>query len=317
MTDLPVYYGNPDQVIPVPVEFIGTPGTIVLTVTDPTGTATVYSGGQVISEGGNKYKVLVQQNPLPAGLWTCTWTGIGGSAANDAEIYVSTFRVIALTDTGTGMVSWYCSMEELKSRLQIDQSDTDDDYEIQLVLQTVTDWITGYCGRHFYQVTEERTYRPDNVWAMPIDDIVTCTSVDLDYDGDQVYEVHWVENRDYQLLRYPSNYNLNNLGVPRPRNQLQVLMASAGSPSGGQWLPWLWPFTAQNRVKITGTWGWPSVPPNVTQAALYIAAEMFKAKDSPFGVAGISDLGLIKIQASPWVGELLRLYKNPRNTVGV
>lgn len=318
MTDLPVYYANPDQVIPVLVEFIGTPGTIVLTLTDPTGTATVYSGGQVISEGGSSYKVLVQQNPLPDGLWTATWTGVGGSAANGAEIYVSTFRVLGLSTTGTGMNLWYCSMEELKSRLQIEQDDTSDDYEMQTVIQTVTDWINNYCGRHFYQLTESRTFRPDNLWDLLIDDIVTCTSVDLDYDGDGIYEVHWTENTDYQLLRYMSNYNANSLGVPRPRNQLQVLMGSAGaSVSGGQWLPWLWPFTRQDRVKVTGVWGWQRVPPNVTQAALYIAAEMFKAKDSPFGVAGVSDLGLVKIQASPWVVELLRPYKNARKTVGV
>lgn len=316
MTDLPLYYANADQVIPVPVEFIGTPGTIVLTVTDPVGNVTAYTGGQVISEGGGAYKVLIQQSTLAEGLWTCTWTGVGGSAENGAEIYVSKFRVLGLTTVGTGMTKWYCSMEELKSRLQIDQSDTADDYEIQAVMQTVTDWITSYCGRHFYQVSEVRTFRPDNVWTLMIDDIVTCTSVDLDYDGDGVYEVHWVENRDYQLSRYMSNYNANNLGVPRPRNYLQVLSQVAAAPAGGQWLPWLWPFTRQDRVQVTGIWGWATVPPNVTQAALYVAAEMFKAKDSPFGVAGIGDLGLVKIQASPWVVELLRPYKSTR-TVGV
>jgi hypothetical protein len=156
------------------------------------------------------------------------------------------------------------------------------------------------------------------VWTLSIDDIVTATSVDLDYDGDGVYEVHWVEDVNYQLLNYPSNYNTRNLGVARPRNYLQVTSGSTGNPVvGSGWLPWIIPFTRQDRVSIEGVWGWPDVPPNVTQAALYIAAEMFKAKDSPFGVAGIGELGIVKIAASPWVVELLRPYINPRNKVGI
>lgn len=333
-----VYYDLENQVIPVSVSFTNSagvltdPASVVLVVTDPHGNATTYNyaapntdPNEVVKDGTGKYHINLMPfgaDPVPpSGLWTYNWLGAGGSVANGFQVFTGTFRVLSFSQAGLGMTRWYCSMEELKSRLSM-QPDAPSynkfDYEIQLVMQTVTDWITEYCGRHFYQVHETRTFRPENVWSLMIDDIVTAESVDLDYDGDGVYEVHWVEDRDYQLLRYQSSYNTGDLGVARPRNQLQVTNGGAtGNPAGGQWLPWLWPFTRQNRVSITGTWGWPDVPPNVTQAALYIAAEMFKSKDSPFGVAGIGELGIVKIQASPWVVELLRPYINVRKKVGV
>lgn len=337
MTDQAIYFNNAQQVIPVFVQFTkadgitGTvPAAVVCTVTDPYGTATVYTynpvnvdPNAVLSDGAGEFHLFlmpfgVSPPAPPAGLWTYTWTGVGGLVANGAQVFAGTFRVLPLTTTGSGFNVWYFSKEELKSRLEIAPTDTKDDYEIQLVAQTVTDWITTYCGRHFYRITETRTFEPRNVWTMDIDDIVTATSVDLDYDGDGVYETHWTENQQYQLMRYEGSYNLHDLGISRPRNYLQVLQGATNSnPTGGQWLPWIVPFTPRNRVSITGVWGWQDVPPNVAQAALYIAAEMFKAKDSPFGVAGIGELGLVKIQASPWVVELLRPYINVKKKVGV
>ena len=330
MTDMAIYYDNADQVIPLTVQYPVVPDTIILAVTDPYGTATVYTydpsntdPNEIVSHGNGDFHIWLTpfsgSPPLPpAGLWTYVWTAVGSLLATGAQVNTGSFRVLPYAQIGAGLTQKYCSREELKSRLQIQPSDTEDDYEIEIAIQAVTDWITNYCGRHFYRITEARTFRPDNVWTLDIDDIVTCTSVDLDYDGDGVYEVHWTENSNYQLLRYAASYNLNDAGVARPRNQLQVLQGPTNSnPIGGQWLPWLVPFTRQDRVKITGTWGWQDIPPGVNQAALYLAAEMFKAKDSPFGVAGIGDLGLVKIQSSPWAVELLRPFKNVRKAVGV
>lgn len=331
MTDQAVYYNTEQQVVPLTVSFSAVPSAVVLAVTDPYGISTVFTysfpgtdPNEVVSDGGGDFHVWLTPfsgtSPFstagPSGLWTFTWTGVGNLLQNGVEVDAGTFRVLSYADTGLGMTRWYCAKEELKSRLQIDPDDNSDDYEIQLTMQTVTDWITQYCGRHFYRVTESRTYEPASVWTLHIDDIVEVTSVDLDYDGDGVYEVHWAEDVNYQLLRYMSSYNSSDLGVARPRNYLQVTTGSPGNPVGGSWLPWIIPFTRRDRVKVTGTWGWPDVPPNVTMAALYLSAEVFKSKDSPFGVAGISDLGIVKIQASPWVVELLRPYKNARKTVG-
>jgi hypothetical protein len=282
------------------------------------GTATTYNyngsppNNIITRTSVGTFALLLTGLTLP-GLYTFTWIGTGASVQ---QVTPGTFRLTSLTGTDSaGMQFWYCGMEELKSRLQIE--DTDDDYEIQMALSTVTDWITSYCGRHFYQITEPRTYRPGNVFNLMIDDLVSVSSVDLDYDGDGIYEVHWTQNVNYQVLRYDYKYNAHNMGVARPNNYLQVLQGTGGSPTGGQWLPWIWPFTMQNRVKITGTWGWPTIPPNVTQAALILASDLFKSKDAPWGVAGIGDMGMVKVQSNPWIVELLRGYINVQNKVGV
>jgi len=320
-----VYYANAAEAIPVtPVTFLSATGiaadptSVSCVVTDPTGTATTYNyngsppNNTILRSGTGQYTLLLTGLTVP-GLYTFVWVGTG---ANVNQVTPGTFRLTSLTDIdNAGMQFWYCGMEELKSRLQIE--DNADDYEIQLAISTVTSWINNYCGRHFYQITEARTYRPDNVWTMPVDDIVTCTSVDLDYDGDGVFEVHWTENVNFQLYRYDYNYNKHDLGIKWPSNYLQVLSSSPANIAGGQWLPWLWPFTHQDRVKVTGVWGWPVIPPDVTMAALILSADLFKAKDAPWGVAGIGDLGMVKVQSNPWVMEMLRPYINPRNKVGV
>lgn len=329
MTGSVLYYDNVDQVIPVTVQFTkadgtGTvPATVAVVITDPHGTATTYTfaGGNVdpntvVTDGGGAFHIWLA-NPATPGLWTYVWMGTGGAVNQGFQIFTGTFRVIAYADTGLGMTTWYCSKEDLKSRLGIAATDTKDDYEIQLAIQSVTDWITTYTGRHFYRVSEVRTYVPRNVWNLEIDDLVTCTSLDLDYDGDGVYEVHWTENVNYQLMRYPDSHNTHDQGVARPNNYVQVIGGSTANPVGGAWLPWLWPFTRQDRVKVTGIWGWQDVPPNVTMAALILAADLFKAKDAPWGVAGIGDMGMVKVQSNPWVVELLRGYINVSAKVGV
>jgi hypothetical protein len=326
MTDTPQYYANEATAVPVtPVQFTNSsklaadPSSVNCVVTDPTGSVTTYNYSglgpyNTITRMSTGSFALTLTGLTVGGLYTFTWIGTG---AGVNQVTPGTFRLIPLTDADSaGMQFWYCSREELKSRLQIE--DDGDDYEIQLAIHTVTDWITTYCGRHFYQISESRTYRPGNVWNLEIDDLVTCNSVDLDYDGDGIYEVHWIENVNFQLLRVGDHYNPRNMGIARPKNYLQVLQGPANTnPIGGQWLPWLWPFTRQDRVKVTGTWGWPAVPPNVTQAALILAADLFKAKDAPWGIAGIGDLGMVKVQSNPWVAELLRPYINMAAKVGV
>jgi hypothetical protein len=86
---------------------------------------------------------------------------------------------------------------------------------------------------------------------------------------------------------------------------------------GSNWFPFVWPFTHLDRVQIIGTWGWPQVPPAVHQAALLIASDWVKLKDAPWGVAGISDIGIVKTNPNPWITEQLRAYIRPRGKVGV
>ena len=338
-----VYYDSPsDAAAVVPVTFTNSAGTVTdpasvsCVVTDPAGTATTYTylGGPpnntVIRTSAGNYSLSITGITL-AGLYTATWIGTG-SGVN--QVSPTTFRVVPLSAVGTGMNLWYIGREELKSRLNI--TDSNSDYEIQLAIQAVTNWVTNYCGRHFYQVTEARTYVPDNIWELHVDDIVStpaiaaATQVNLDMDGDGTYETAWgnpaspVGTGTNYVLKlstpggYQDSYNVNAAGVPRPYTQLQaVLSGPSGNPVNGGWLPFTWPYSHLNRVQVITTWGWPTVPPAVQQASLLLATDIFKSKDAPWGVAGTAETGLMRVSSNPWAVEFLHDYVNTRRKVGV
>jgi hypothetical protein len=171
--------------------------------------------------------------------------------------------------------------------------------------------VSHNCGRHFNRITEARTYQPTNVWLLETDDIVPGTpiTVNVDQDGDGIFEQQWAAT-DYQLYFGRGDYNQNIIGIPRPYRRLQVTQS-------GKWLPFTWPYTRLDRVQINTTWGWPSVPWPVPEANRILAADLFKSKDAPFGVAGVSDYGLVRIQSNPWLVEMLRAFVNPRVKVGI
>ena len=338
-----VYYDNPAEAsVVVPVTFTNASGTVTdpaaisCVVTDPTGAVLTYTFGgsppyNIVTRTSLGNYALSLTGITLAGLYTTTWVGTGNSV-NQISPY--TVRIVPLSAVGTGMSLWYTGREELKSRLNI--TDSGSDYEIQLAIQAVTNWINTYCGRHFYQMTEARTYVPTNIWELPVDDIVStqavaaATTVSLDYDGDGIYEVNWGNpappvgtGLNYALKLgtpggYQDNYNVNAAGVPRPYTQLQALMSGQGqNPAGGGWLPFVWPYTHLNRVQVTATWGWPVIPPSVQQASLLLCTDVFKSKDAPWGIAGTAETGLMRVQTNPWAVEFLHDYVNVRRKVGV
>jgi hypothetical protein len=60
-----------------------------------------------------------------------------------------------------------------------------------------------------------------------------------------------------------------------------------------------WPISpyGQAMVKITGTWGWPAVPPEIEEATRLLTIRQFRRFDSPLGVAGFGDLGAITVRS--------------------
>jgi hypothetical protein len=338
-----VYYDSPTEAAAVvPVVFttgagtVTDPASVSCVVIDPVGNQTTYTylgsgpNNTVTRTAAGNYALSITGLTL-AGLYTTVWVGTGNNVQQTSPY---TFRVVPLSAVGTGMQYWYTGREELKSRLNI--TDSNSDYEIQVAIQAVTNWINTYCGRHFYQLTESRTYQPDNIWELPVDDLVSTAAVasnvqvNLDYDGDGIYETAWGNpappvgtGLNYVLKLgtpsgYQDNYNVNAAGVPRPYTQLQALMSGQGeNPAGGGWLPFVWPYTHLNRVQVIGTWGWNVIPPSIQQASLLLCTDVFKSKDAPWGIAGTAETGLMRVTSNPWVVEFLHDYVNTRRKVGV
>ena len=258
--------------------------TAVLTVTDPTGATSTPSVTHVST---GTYTATVACT-LP-GVWLYKWVGTG-TATDVAE---GTWTVTTIDGT------LYCTVEELKSRLAI--GDTGDDFEITLAVQAACRSIDEICGRYFWRGSDTRTYVPENIYGQQLDDLVSVSSFKVDFDGDGVYEQTWVQGTDYVLTVSPGKYNAAAKGEQWPYTGFQVINTS-------HYVPFTWPWSHQDRLQVTGVFGWPQVPLAVKQAALIAAADLFKIKDAPFGVAGFGEFGVVRIQANPRVMSLVKRY---------
>lgn len=311
-----VFYDNPNELATLTATFQNAAGantdptTVSCIVTDPTGAQVTHtyqgaSPADITRTGAGNYQLIVPCNPSVIGadgLWGFVFIGTG--TVQDAQ--PGTWRVLPI---GISQL-WYVGAEEMFDRLGI--TDTTDMSSMQFSIAASAGWINAYCGRHFNQVTETRTFQPLNVWLLEADDIVpgTAITVNVDLDGDGTFETPMVLGTDYQLRLGNGLYNINATGTPRPYRQLQVI-------NSGKWWPFTWPYTHLDRVQIQTTWGWARVPWEITEANRILAADLFKSKDASFGLAGVADLGTARIQNNPWLIGLLHDYVNSRRKVGV
>jgi hypothetical protein len=284
------------------------PTAVSCVITDPTGAATTHTFGgpapaDITKLSTGTYQLLIGSTIV--GMWSYVWIGTGTASEVDA----GTWHV---NPTST-IHQFYTSVEELKSRLNI--TDTVSDFELELAVQAAARAVESYCGRFFYQIAETRTYVPYDLYELPVDDLVSVTSMATDQDGDGVFEQSWVAGTDFQLSFGIWEFNANVTGEARPYTHIRAINAVGG----GKFFPYTWPFSRLDRIQIVGVWGWPAVPYRVKQAALQIASELFKLKDSPFGLAGTSEFGMVRLPrgGNPYVASLLCDYASPMRKVGM
>lgn len=271
------------------------PTAVTLTVTDPTGASTAYTygAGQVTRTGTGVFTKDIAC--ATAGTWTYEWEGT--VAASDAV--VGTWDV---QETALGRL--YCTVETLKSRLGIPLTDTVDDFELHGACFAASRWIERYCERIFYRTASEaRTFEPTGLYLLRLPeycDLVSVTTLKTDASGDGTFETTW-QATDYQLRP------VNPTAGPETKPYTEV--KAVGTLIFPLPVPTL---MRTDLVQVTGVWGWPSVPAAIRQAAAVLAAETFKLKDAPFGVAGFGELGLIRIRDNPKVASLAGAYqRNP------
>jgi hypothetical protein len=283
------------------------PSAISVMITDPTGVSILHTYQGANPADITKVATGIYQLNVGCtivGLWSYVWIGTG----NASDIQAGTFTVNPASDIGR----FYTSVEEIKSRLNI--TDTASDFELQTAVQAAARAVEGFTGRYFFQLAETRTYVPYSIWELPIDDAVSITALNVDYDGDGVFETAWTAGVDYELAFGMYEFNQMVTGEARPYTLVRVINAAGG----GRFFPFTWPFSRLDRIQIVGTWGWPQVPYGVKQATMQLAAEFFKLKDAPFGLAGTSEFGVVRVpRVNPYVAKLLSQYIHPRRRVGV
>lgn len=184
----------------------------------------------------------------------------------------------------------YCTLAELKARLTIETGDTADDATLEAVIEAASREIDGLCSRHFYSATETHYYEAEQWDEIEVDDLVSVTTLKTDEDQDRAYETTWGAT-DFEL----------GPGDSAPYTRIYA------TPTGA----YAFPVGQRKAVQVVGTFGWPSVPDAVNEAALLVAARLFKRKDAPLGIqVGKPEFGNLSIPANdPDVTRLLAPYR--------
>jgi hypothetical protein len=293
------------------------PTAVSCTVTDPNGNSTTYTylgsppDNTISRTGTGAYQLLVPCATGPgtatSGIWAYAWVATGAVSA----VVPGTF-----TTNPVNLWQYYTSAEELKYRLGI--TDTDDDVTIIRAVRAASRWVEAHCSRHFYQMTDTRTFVPYSIWELPITDLVSVTAFAVDTTGDGIFDQPWTQGTDYELAVGRWDFNQLATGEPRPYTLARVI----NEGGGGKWFPFTWPFSRLDRIQISGVWGWPAVPDDVADAALQVAVDIYKRKDAPFGIAGVSpggagnafDFGTIRVpRINPAViAQLSRYVRNKK-----
>jgi len=173
----------------------------------------------------------------------------------------------------------YCSLADVKASLRI--TDTIDDALIENSINSASRLIDQYCNRYFYSSAagEIRYYQANDGFTCWIDDAQNISSVETAVTDPTIFDTTWGVG-DYQVL--PANRTANGGYYP-----ITAITATDN---------YLFPVWADMAlVKVTGQFGWSSVPDPIKFACIIQASRLFKRLESPLGVAGVSDMGIMRV----------------------
>lgn len=177
----------------------------------------------------------------------------------------------------------YTTLAEVKAILRI--TDSVDYTLLETSIEAASRLIDSHCERVFTSGTATRVYAPMDSYMVEIDDLVSLTSLKTSSDADGTFDITWSAT-DYQLEP------LNGLvgGKHSPYTHIRAV--------GDYLFPsvnWPNPY-GEATVQVTGVFGYATaVPADIKQACNLIAVRQFKRYDSPLGVAGFSDLGVVRV----------------------
>lgn len=191
----------------------------------------------------------------------------------------------------------YCTLNELKASLRIPVSDTIDDDLLELAVEAASRDIDQASERIFYSLSATRIFVPRDSSNTAIDDLVSVTTIKTSTSADGAFDVTWTSS-DYQLM--PLNGVAGGMTVPY---DLIYAVGDYSFPQSGQ----------EATVQVVGTWGFSSVPVAIKQATVLLSARIFKRNDSPGGVMGFGDLGVIRVgRMDPDIDKLIQPYRKIR-----
>ena len=181
----------------------------------------------------------------------------------------------------------YCSLADVKAALRI--TDTLDDALLETSINSASRLIDNYCNRYFYAGTsanEIRYYSTNDPYNVYIDDLISLTSLDTSTTMQNQYDLHWSNSGDFPQYELSPKNGLAN-GFYSPYTGIKSIGV------------YLFPFFGETSlIRVTGRFGWSSVPDAIKQATIIQASRLFKRLESPLGVAGVSDIGIMRVTRS-------------------
>ena len=201
-----------------------------------------------------------------------------------------------LLSTSTQPTNVYTTLADVRNALQIE--DSLDDNDIQAAILAASRMIDDYCQRGFYQEGTlaspvVKYYTPVNPWYLEIDDLIQPTEVATRANQTGPFNTIW--DLDTDLMYEP----INNPEIGRPVTRLLAVTR------------YVFPYFFPQTVKITGVWGYSSIPYEVELACKIQASRLFIRKQSPFGIAGSVELGTVRLNSrlDPDVEMLLKTFR--------
>ena len=189
----------------------------------------------------------------------------------------------------------YTTLSEVKAILRL--TDNVDDSLLETCIESASRQIDTHCERVFTTGTAVRYFAPRDSYVCEIDDLISLTSLVTSSDGDD-YNTTWTAT-DYQLEP------LNGIsgGAYTPYTQIRATDNFLFNVIGGE-----------ATVKVTGVWGYgTAIPVDVKQACNLLAIRQFKRYDSPLGVAGFGEIGVVRVsRVDPDIESLLAPYRKVR-----
>ena len=189
----------------------------------------------------------------------------------------------------------YATLAEVKSSLNI--TDDVDDVMIELAIESASREIDQVCERIFYQATGTRVFVPRDSYVVEIDDLRSLTTLKTSSGADGVFDITW-QSDDYQLE--PLNGIVG--GIVSPTTHIRAIDDYLFTIDGGE-----------ATVQVTGNWGWDVIPTAIRQATVILSSRIFRRNDSPLGVMGFGDMGVVRVsRIDPDIDSLISPYKKIR-----
>ena len=202
------------------------------------------------------------------------------------------------------IVNGYATLAEVKAAARI--TDNIDDSLLETAIESSSRDIDAYTERVFFNTgatAVTRIYIPENIYLLETDDIISVTSIKTDTTGEGGFDQTWATT-DYQLE--PLNGIAGGIATPFTR------VRAVGD--------YLWPVyeprdinAGQASVQIVARFGFASIPSAIKQATILSSLRAYKRYESPTGVLGFSDIGVVRVgRLDPDVERLIQPYRKIR-----